>query len=145
MYAAKKELNDNIPLLKTRIAETEENKYSAELELEEKLLNDIRNSSFNNTQEFLSFIVNLTEDYQKKEFESYLNSYINKMENAIYAYTALIENPKIDFASKYILKKSSIVFVLLLIMTMFLAFLMEVVQKDRVPTSWKFIFVEKIQ
>ena len=64
------------------------------------------------------------------------------MENVISAYTALIENPKIDFASKYILKKSTIVFVLLLIMTMFLAFLLEVVQKNRWTIYQSFKFEE---
>jgi len=131
MYAAKQELSDNISLLKNRIAETEENKYGTKLELEEKLLNDLSNSAFDSTREFHSFLINLGEGYRNTEFENYLNSYINKMENVISAYTALIENPKIDFASKYILKKSTIVFVLLLIMTMFLAFLLEVVQKNR--------------
>jgi len=105
------------------------------IELNEKLLNDIRNSTFDNTQEFHSFLTNITSDYQNTEFDNYINSYINKMENAISAYTALIENPKIDFASKDILKKSSTVFLLLLIMTMFLAFLLEVAQKNRVPAS----------
>ena len=52
------------------------------------------------------------------------------------------QNPKIDFASKDILKKSSIVFVLLLIMTMFLAFSLEAVQKNRGLASCTFMFVE---
>jgi hypothetical protein len=133
MYAAKQELSDNISLLKTRIAETEENKYGTKVELEKKLLKDIENGTFDNTQEFHSFLIDLRENYRNTEFENYLNSYINKMENAISAYTALIENPKIDIASKYILKKSTIVFVLLLIMTMFLAFLLEVAQKSQRP------------
>lgn len=143
MYAAKQELSDNISLLKNRIAEAEKNKYSTILEPEEKLLKDINNSTFDSTQEFHSFLINLQEGYKNTEFENYLNSYINKMENAIFAYTALIENPKIDIASKYIFKKSAIVFVLLLIITMFLAFLLEVAQKSQRPSSQKFRFLEK--
>ncbi len=109
--------------------------YKALIELNEKLLNDIRNNTFDNAREFHSFLINTTGNYQSTEFENYLNSYINKMENAISANTALIENPKIDFASKDIFKKSSIVFLLLLIMTMFLAFLLEAAQKNRGPVS----------
>jgi hypothetical protein len=133
MYAAKQELSNNISLKKYRIAETEENKHNTKLELEEKLLNDINNSTFDSTQKVLSFLVDLRGSYQNTEFESYLNSYINKMENTISAYTALIKNPKIDIASKYVLKKSTIVFILLLIMTMSLAFLLEVAQKIQGP------------
>jgi hypothetical protein len=211
-YVAKQELSNNISMLKTRIAEIEENKYSTELELDgqktiltklknmasvdtnpiregivlqfdnasenraylpseyqaraaqaniiyieeairtnqkknshykalidlnEKLLNDIRNStsSYDNVQEFLSFLINITGDYQNTEFNYYLNAYINTVENAISVYTPIIENPEIYPVPKDILKKSSIVFLTLLIITMFLAFLLEAVQKKRGPAS----------
>ncbi len=105
------------------------------IELNEKLLNDLRKSAPGNTLEFNSFLINMKGNYQNTEFENYVNSYINELENAISAYTPLIENPKIVFASKSILKKSTIIFILLLIISMFLAFLLEAAQKNRGPAS----------
>jgi hypothetical protein len=113
-----------------RLNQKKNSRYKSLIELNEKLLNDISNSAIDNNREFHSFLINLKGDYQNTEFENYLNSYINKMENAITAYTALIENPKVDVVSKNILKKSAIVFLLLFIMTMFLTFLLEAVRKN---------------
>ena len=109
--------------------------YKTLIELNGKLLNDLRKSAPGNTLEFNSFLINMKGNYQNTEFENYVNSYINEMENAISAYTPLIENPRIAFASKSILKKSTIVFVLLLIISMFLVFLLEAAQKNRGPAS----------
>ena len=212
MYAAKQGLSSNISLLKTRIAEIEENKFNMELELEnqkvlltklkdmasadpnniqdnivlhfdnastnkaylpweyqaratqanqiyieeairtnqkkeshytvliehnKKLLNDIMNNStsYDNVQELHSFLNNITSDYQDTEFNDYLYSYINNIEDAISTYTPLIENPKIHSVPKNIIKKSSIVFLALLIITMFLSFLLVAAQKNRGPAS----------
>ena len=120
-----------------RTNQKKNNHYKALIDLNEKLLNDIRNSTslYNNAQEFHAFLINITGNYQNMEFDNYLNTYINKMDNAISAYTPLVENPKIYFIPKNILKKSVIVFLLLLIVAIFLALLLEVVPKNRYPTS----------
>lgn len=120
-----------------RTNQKKDSHYKALIDLNEKLLNDIRNStsSYDTVQEFHSFLTGITGDYQNTEFNNYLNSYINKIENAISAYTPLVENPNTSFVPKEIFKRSSIVFLTLLIITMFLAFLLEAVQKKRDPAS----------
>lgn len=113
------------------------NHYKALIGLNEKLLDDIRNntSSHDNVQELHSFLINITGNYQDTELNNYLNTYINKIENVISTYTPLVEKPKIYTIPRDTIKKSTIVFLTLLVITMFLAFLLEAVQKNRSPAS----------
>jgi len=113
------------------------NHYKALIGLNEKLLDDIRNntSSHDNVQELHSFLINITGNYQDTELNNYLNTYINKIENVISTYTPLVEKPKIYTVPRDTIKKSTIVFLTLLVITMFLAFLLEAVQKNRSPAS----------
>ena len=120
-----------------RTNQKKHNYYNALVSLNEKLLDNITNniSSYNTVQEFHLFLTNITSNYQNTELNSYLNAYINKIENIISTYTPLVEKPKIYTVPKDTIKKSTIVFLILLAITMFIAFLLETVIKSRDSAS----------
>lgn len=109
------------------------NYYQDLLSLNEKLFNKAKSetSSFYDIWDFHSFLISMVSDCTDEELIYYLNAYIKKIENAICVNTPIVEKPTISSVPKGNLRKISIVFVALLMITTFGAFLSEAVQKNR--------------
>jgi len=79
---------------------------------------------------FRLFLIDLVSEYEKQELKDYLASYIKKIENRISVSTPVSENPRIFPVAKGTVKKSAIVFVIALMLSMFAAFLLEGLKKS---------------
>lgn len=119
-------------------ANQEKNNYHKSLlNLNERLLNEIKTkaSLYYTVQEFHSFLTNIIGDYEDKELMDYLNAYIMRTENMISTNIPIIEKPKIYPVPKGTVKKTTIVFAICLMVTTFVAFLLEGIQKSEVRVS----------
>jgi hypothetical protein len=74
-------------------------------------------------------------DYTEKELADYLNAYTKRIENMISINTPVIEKPSVYLVPKGAAKKSSVSFAVLLMITSFIAFLLEAMQQKQAPTS----------
>ncbi len=74
---------------------------------------------------FELFLMGLTSEYKKQELKDYLASYIKKIENRISVGVPVSENPGVYPVAKGTVKKSAIVFVVALLMSVFVSFLLE--------------------
>ena len=101
--------------------------YRDLLALNEKLLTELKNntSSYYTIQQFQSFLAGLISSYEGKTLKDYLNSYIKKIENRIAVGVPITEKPKVCAVSKGTAKKSAIIFVVCLMISVFAAFLSE--------------------
>ena len=113
--------------------------YGAMLSLNEMLLEEIKNkmSSYYTIGEFHSFLAQIMGGYEGSDLRSYLSAYIKKIENAMSANTPVIETPRITSVPKGGIKKAGVVFVGLLMMTTFGAFLLDAAQKGLKPGAVK--------
>ena len=113
------------------------NYYKDLLALNEKLLAELKGkmSSYYTIQQFHSFLTAVVNNYESKELKSYLNSYIKRIENRISASAPVTEKPNVWVVSKGTAKKSAIVFVIALMISVFAAFLLEGIQKSQAQTS----------
>jgi len=122
-----------------QIAANEENRsyYRDLLALNEKLLAELKGkmASYYTIQQFHSFLTELVDSYKDKELKSYLSSYIKKIENRISASAPVTGKPSVSAVAKGTVKKSGIVFVILLTISIFAAFLLEGIQKSRLEAS----------
>jgi len=84
-------------------------------------------------QDFRSFLIDLTENSEGRVLEEYLSSYIKSIDNRISASAPVVENPKISSISKGTARKSAIVFVAALVISVFAAFLLEGLKKSQTP------------
>ena len=111
--------------------------YKNLLALNEKLLAELKNktSSYYTIQQFHSFLTALVNSYESKELKNYLNSYIKRIENRISASAPVTEKPNVWAVSKGTVKKSAIVFVIALMLTVFTAFLLEGRKKNQAQAS----------
>ena len=111
--------------------------YNNLISLNEKLFNEVKNkvSSYYTVQEFHSFLANMMGDYTEKELADYLNAYTKRIENMISINTPVIEKPSVYPIPKGATKKSAVIFAVLLMITTFVAFLLEAVQKRLTPAS----------
>ena len=125
-----------------RIIEIEENikaneekykHYKNLLPLNEKLLAELKNNAFSyyTIQQFHSFLTDLVDSYNNNELKDYLNSYIKKIENRISASAPVTEKPRIYAVSKGAVRKNAIVFAVSLVISIFAAFLLEGLKKNR--------------
>jgi len=107
------------------------------LGLDGKLSAELKNnaSSFYTIQQFNAFLAGLVDRYENKELKDYLSSLVKKVENRISASVPITERPKIYAVSKGTVKKSAIVFVISLMISIFAAFLCEGSQKSQIPAS----------
>ncbi len=80
---------------------------------------------------FKSFLADLIGETEKQELKDYLASYIRKTENRISVSTPVSENPKIYSIAKGTVKKSGIVFVIALMLSVFAAFLLESLKQNK--------------
>jgi len=129
----------NIIDLEERIGTDQEkyDYYKNLLSLNEKLFVPLKNktSSYYTIQEFRSSLTDIVNNYEDKELIDYLNAYIKKIENVISTNTPVVEKPRVDPIPKGAVKKSTVVFAVLLMITTLTAFLLEGIQKRLVQTS----------
>ena len=128
-----------IIILEETIKENQEKcGYYERLEgLNERLVGELENqASYHTVQQFRSWLTDIASSYEEEELADYLNAYIRKIENVISTNTPVVEKPSVNPVPKASAKKRSmIVFVLLLVMTAFGAFVLEAVQKHQNPVS----------
>jgi len=105
------------------------NYYEDLLSLNKRLFDEVNDkaSSDYSIQDFHSFLIYIVNEYEDKKSVHYLNAYIKKIENIISANVPIIDKPRIYLSKKGIVRKSAIVFVVLIVITTFAAFLFEVV------------------
>ena len=107
--------------------------YENLLALNQKLFAELKNnvSSYYTIQQFHSYLTELVASYETKELKDYLASYIKRIENRISISTPVSENPKMYSIAKGTVKKSGLVFVVALMISIFVSFLLEGLKKAR--------------
>jgi len=115
------------------------NYYKDLLALNGKLSAELKDkaSSHYTIQQFHSFLTNLIDGYNNKKLKGYLNSYIKKIENKISASAPVTENPEVYAVPRGTVKKTTIVFVISLMISIFAAFLFAGAQKSQAQASQK--------
>ena len=129
----------NIIELEANIRENAEKHsyYKNLLALNEKLSAELEKSvsSYYTIQQFHSYLTELVASYETKELKDYLASYIKGIENRISIGVPVLENPKIYSIAKGTAKKSGLVFVIALMLSVFASFLSEGLKKNQVQAS----------
>lgn len=106
------------------------------LAINEKLLEELKKGSANYTiKSFCTFSTNLLQESNDIEPADYLNSYINRLENRMSASVPVTDRPEIIVMSKKIAKKTTIAFLITLAVSVFVAFLLEGIQKSKLEAS----------
>jgi hypothetical protein len=116
---------------KIRMNQKKYNYYEDLLSLNKRLLDDLKNhtSSYYSIHEFHSFLNDIVSDYGGKKTINYLNAYIKRIENTISTNAPIIDKSSIHLIRKGAVRKSAIVFTVLLMITIFAVFFFEVVPK----------------
>jgi hypothetical protein len=108
------------------------------LNLKEKIFGFVQRviPSYCTLEQFHSFLINTLTDYsgENQQLVDYLKAYIKRIKNKMASVVPLTEKPKIYSIAKGTFKKSAIVFVVALMISVFAAFLLEGIQKSRVRT-----------
>jgi hypothetical protein len=101
--------------------------YKVLLTLNKKLSGGLRNktTSYYTIQQFHSFLTDSAEGYEDRALKGYLNSHIRRIKNRISVSAPVSENPKISSIAKGTAKKSTIVFAIALMISVFAPFLLE--------------------
>ncbi len=107
--------------------------YEDLLNLNEKLLAQIksRSSSAYTIRQLQSSLIELTKEFEQQELKDYLSSYVKGVENRIAVSAPITEEPRIYAVSRGTVKKTTIVFVVLLMLTTLAAFLLEGIKKSQ--------------
>jgi hypothetical protein len=125
--------------LEGSIRESEENYnyYKSLLMVNERLFDEVKNkiSLYYTIQEFHSFLASTVKDYKDKELIDYLSAYIKSIENKMANTVPLIEKPKVYPIAKGTVKKSGTVFAMALVLSVFAAFLLEGLEKNKAQVS----------
>lgn len=110
------------------------NYYKGLLIVNERLFDEVKSKIplYYTIQEFHSFLANIVKDYKDKELIDYLNAYIKRIENKIANTIPLVEEPKVYPIAKGTAKKSGMVFVISLMISVFAAFLLEGLRQNKV-------------
>ena len=126
------QLEENITATKEK-----DNYYEELLALNEKLFAELKKktSSYYTIQQFHSFLSDLVDTYPNNNLKDYLASYIKRIENRISVSAPVSENPKISSIAKGTVKKSTIVFAIALMISVFAAFSLEVFKNNQAQTS----------
>jgi len=115
--------------------------YSQLLKLNEKFFSHVKKvmPSYSTLEQFHSFLTNTLAEYNENEQQllDYLKAYIKRIENKIANVIPLVERPKIYPLAKGAVKKSAIVFVVALMMSVFASFLLEGLQKSKTEAMSK--------
>lgn len=111
--------------------------YAGLLNLNEKLFGYVKKvmPSYSTLEQFHSFLNNTLEEYKDQELLDYLKAYIKRIENKIANVIPLVERPKVYPVAKGTAKKSAIVFVVALMLSVFAAFLLEGLKKSQAQAS----------
>ncbi len=111
--------------------------YKNLLDLNEKLFAEVQNKTLSGytIQQFRLFLLESVKEVEKEELKDYLSSYAKRIENRIAASVPVIENPGTYAVSKGTVKKSAIVFAVALMMSVFVAFLLEGLKKSQAQAS----------
>ncbi len=114
--------------------------YSAHLlKLNEKLFSYVKKvmPSHCTHEQFHSFLTNTLAEYNENEQQllDYLKAYIKRIENKMANVIPLVERPKVYPVAKGTVKKSAIIFVIALMISVFGAFLLEGLKKSQVRAS----------
>jgi len=119
------------------VNEAKYNHYKNLSALYERLAAQLKDkkSAYYTIEQYHTFLTELTGEYKTDEIKDYLASYIKKIENRISASTPVSQTPKIFSIAKGTVKKGAIVFVMALMMSVFVSFLLEGLKKSqtRVP------------
>ena len=107
------------------------------LALTERLAEELKSniSSYYTIQQYRSFLIKLIGSYEAEELNDYLASYIKKIENRTSVSTPVSQTPKIISIARGTVKKSAIVFVIALMISVFAAFLLEDLKKSQAQVS----------
>ena len=109
--------------------------YAHLLKLNEKLFGYVKKvmPSYCTLEQFHSFLTNTLAEYNENEQQllDYLKAYIKRIENKIANVIPLVERPKVYPLAKGTVKKSAIVFVIALMISIFAAFLLEGLKKSQ--------------
>ncbi len=109
--------------------------YTDLLNLNEKLFSYAKKvmPSYCTLEQFHSFLTNTLTEYNENEQQllDYLKAYIKRIENIIANVIPLVERPKVYPLAKGTVKKSAIVFVIALMISIFAAFLLEGLKKSQ--------------
>jgi len=113
------------------------NHYKDLLALNEKLFAELKGKMFSyyTLQQFRLFLIDLIDGYEKGEMKDYLSSYIRKIENRISVSAPVTQKPNVYAVARGTGKKSAIVFVISVMISVFAAFLLEGIQKSQHQTS----------
>jgi hypothetical protein len=113
--------------------------YVGLLKLNEKLFSHAKKImlSHSTLEQFRSFLITTLSEYKEnnRQLLDYLKAYIKRIENKIANVMPLIEKPMVYPVAKGTVKKSAIVFVMALMMSVFAAFLFEGIKKIKTQTS----------
>jgi len=80
-------------------------------------------------------LIDLIDSYENRELKDYLNSYIKKIENRISISAPVTGKPSVSAVARGTAKKSGIVLAILLMISIFAAFLLEGIGKSRAQIS----------
>jgi len=120
------------------VAEEEKYKYYGNLlALNQKLLAELKNRtlSHHTIQQFQAFVSGLPDSYNNKELKDYLNLLIKKFDNIISVSAPITEKPEVYPVGKGTVKKTAVVFVISLMISVFAAFLLEGLKKSQDQVS----------
>lgn len=101
--------------------------YQDLVDLNEKFLAEVQSEALSGCtmQQFHSYLLDSAKELEKEELKDYVSSYTKDIENRIAVGKAVIENPSIYALPKGTAKKSGMVFVTALMLSVFAAFLLE--------------------
>ncbi len=113
--------------------------YADLLKLNRKLFSHAEKlmTSYYTLGQFNAFLTNALAEYKKDEpqLQDYLKAYIKRTENKIASAMPLVEKPKVYSIAKGIAQKSAIVFVIAMMMSVFVSFLLEGLKKSKARAS----------
>jgi len=113
--------------------------YTGLLKLNGKLFSHVEKSmaSHYTLRQFHAFLTNTLDKYKEGEqqLQDYLKAYIKRIENQIASIIPLVEKPKVYPVAKGTAKKSATVFVIALMISGFVAFLREGLEKNKTKLS----------
>jgi len=79
---------------------------------------------------FCSFVASAVKNYQEPELVDYLRAYQKRLENSVSTYVPVVEKPLVRCVSKGTLEKTSLVFVVTLLLAVLAAFVAEGLQRS---------------
>ena len=113
--------------------------YAGLVKLNGKLSSHVKKLklSYYTLRQFHEFLIDTLAEYKEDEqqLQDYLKAYIKRIENKIMNAIPLVEKPKVYTVAKDTGRKSVIVFVIALVMSVFASFLLEGLKKNQAQVS----------